>query len=500
VPAITYIVDLQPSPHTTFISPQVKSLLGFEAAEWLEDDHVWKDHIHPEDRDRVVEEVKRSNETGQPFLLEYRFTARDGHTVWLRNVATVKKDDQGRARYTHGIITDVTARRQAEEALQRAEDKLRQSQKMEALGRLAGGVAHDFNNLLTSIMGFARLIHDELPDGHALRSDVEEILRAGERAANLTRQLLAFGRKQVLHVGEVDVNNVVRDMDRLLRRTLGEDIEVVTTLGEDLGALLADPGQISQILLNLAVNARDAMPRGGKLIIATSRVTLTPAACRSRPGLKPGDYIVLSVRDTGCGMDDFVREHAFEPFFSTKRADDRSGLGLSMVYGIVQQCSGHIELDSAPNEGAEFRIYFPWHEPQKVAIASPDNRPLPRGKEWVLVVEDEETVRHLTVRILQSLGYQVVQARNGSEALAIAEKKEQPIELVLSDVVMPQMGGPAFVERLLKIRRDFKVLYMTGFTQDHLFQDGVATAKINVILKPFTRESLARKIREVMDN
>jgi CheY-like chemotaxis protein len=371
---------------------------------------------------------------------------------------------------------------------------------MEGIGRLAGGVAHDFNNLLTAILGYARLVLDELPADSPLRGDVEEIQRAGDRAARLTKQLLAFGRKQIVQIRPTDLNRVVLNMDQILRRTLGEDIELVTMVSDELGSIDADAGLIEQVIMNLAVNARDAMPRGGKLTILTERVALDAAYAETHVGVKPGDYIVLVVRDTGSGMTPEVREHVFEPFFTTKEKGKGSGLGLSTVYGITNQLRGHIELVTEAGRGAEFRIYFPRIGAEVVPEAVPRSTPAVRtGKETILVVEDENTVRQLAVRYLESFGYSTVQARNGEEALRVYQRSEKKIDLVLSDIVMPNMGGPELADQLRAIPQDVRVVYMTGFAEDLPAERARASDGATTVLKPFTREALAQAVRETLD-
>ena len=377
----------------------------------------------------------------------------------------------------------------------KAEAELRQSQKMESIGRLAGGIAHDFNNLLTAILGFARLAYDGVEKNSPLRSDLQEVINAGERAAKLTKQLLAFGRKQVVQMRPLDVNSIVVNMDSILRRTLGEDIELVAMLGENLGTINADTGLIEQVIMNLAVNARDAMQRGGKLVISTTHVPPDdPVVATHLPTTSHG-CVMLSIRDTGIGMPAEVREHVFEPFFTTKDKGKGSGLGLSTVYGIVVQCGGHIEFDSETNLGTEFRIYFPRSTAQAVEPVAQPTATVRGGNERILLVEDESTVRRLALRCLQAMGYLVVEARNGEEALRIFQQDPKGFGLVLTDVVMPQMGGPEMVSHLRNQRPDLRVLFMSGFTEDILPEQSGAA----LLTKPFTRESLAQAVRAILD-
>jgi len=372
----------------------------------------------------------------------------------------------------------------------RTGERLRQAQKMEALGRLAGGIAHDFNNLLTAIIGFARLIRDHAPDGGTIRDDAGEIVQAGERATVLAKRMLTLSRKQMVQMGPVDVNAVAGDFDRLLRRTLGEDVELVTVLGDVDANANADVGLIEQVLLNLALNAREAMPSGGKLTIQTGMA--------APPGWG-GHAILLLVKDTGCGMGVEVRERAFEPFFTTRRHDEHAGLGLSSVYGIVQQCGGQIELESEVGKGTEVRIYLPCCAealPPKTGMAASGLR---GGTERILVVEDEDTVRRLTVRLLKSIGYRVVEVRNGAEALRLYEQHPAGIDLILTDIVMPQLGGPELVDELRRRGYRFRVLYMTGFSQDTIIRGSMAGREVPVVLKPYSYETLAGRVREVLD-
>ncbi|HEY8240513.1 MAG TPA: ATP-binding protein, partial [Kiritimatiellia bacterium] len=417
---------------------------------------------------------------------------KDGSIVETEQTISPVRDAAGQIVNFLSVAQDVTRTVQMEA-------ELRQSQKMESVGRLAGGIAHDFNNLLTAILGFARLIRGELGESHPADADVQEIVNAGERAAKLTKQLLAFGRKQLLQMHPLDLNAIVINMDQILRRTLGEDIELVTMCSEGMGSVEADAGLLEQVVMNLAVNARDAMPKGGKLTITTSRIQLDEDYCERHVGVKPGDYALLSVRDVGNGMTEHVREHAFEPFFTTKEKGKGTGLGLSTVYGIVKQCHGHIELISSPGQGAEFKIYFPraTAEPQKIIPSA--ETPVPRGTENILVVEDESTVRRLTRRNLEALGYSVLEARHGEDALRVYQTNAGSIHLVLTDVVMPCMGGPELVERLRALNPKVKVLYMSGFTEDVMLDRVHVEHAASLILKPFTLETLSHSIRQALD-
>ena len=397
------------------------------------------------------------------------------------------------------LVNDITERKRAEEALRHSEDQLRQALKMEAVGKLAGGVAHDFNNLLTAINGHSEMCLRRLTPGDALYRHVDGIKRAGDRAAALTRQLLAFSRKQILQPEVIDLNNVVVELNKMLRRLIGEDIDLLMRLEAD-GKIKADPSQLEQVLLNLCVNARDAMPRGGKLTIETSDVVLSEEFADRHLSVPPGDYVMLAVSDTGCGMDALTRERIFEPFFTTKEVGKGTGLGLSTVYGIVKQSGGSVWVYSEVGRGTTFKVYFPLvagkTENSKGETSAPE---LLVGVETVLLVEDEEMVREMATEILQECGYAVLQAKDGHEALRLVRQHKAEIHLMLTDVVMPRMSGRELAEQLMPLRPNIKVLYMSGYTDDAIVHHGVLDEGTAFIGKPFTMEALARKVRETLD-
>ena len=400
-----------------------------------------------------------------------------------------------------GELEEKTLRLQREiEEREATEEALRRAQKMEAIARLAGGVAHDFNNLLTSILGFGAMVLEELEEGHPARGDIEEIVRAGERARNLTRQLLALGRRQPLQLRLLDVNQVLHGLDNLLRRTLRSDIELVVVLGEALGSVRADPGSLEQVMVNLVINARDAMPEGGKLVITTDRVEMPLPAGEARrgPDVEGTSCVLLSVKDTGVGISAEEVDRIFEPFYTTKK--DGSGLGLSTAYGIVRQCGGDIEVESRPGEGTEFRIYLPAEDRESDVLPVMVEPASVGGSETILLVEDEDSVRRLTARVLEQLGYTVLLARYGTEGLEVARSHAAEIDLVLTDVVMPQMSGPDMVDRLREAGIAFRVLYMSGYTRDRHLATDPSGRTPQLMLKPFTREVLARRVREILDD
>ncbi len=384
------------------------------------------------------------------------------------------------------------------------EEQLRQSQKMEAVGKLAGGVAHDFNNLLTVITGYSELLLKKVRDDEHLGPKVEEIKKAGERAASLTRQLLTFSRKQVLQPKVLDLNQVVLETNGLLRRLIGEDIELLTKPKPDLGKVKADPGQIEQILMNLSVNARDAMPGGGTLVIETGNAYLDENYASQHPSVTPGWHVMLTVSDTGCGMDAETKERIFEPFFTTKELGKGTGLGLSTVYGIVKQSGGHVQVYSEVGIGTTFKVYLPRADkPEEreapVEVQSNGDK-IPEGTETVLLVEDEEVVRVMARALLLESGYHVLEAGNGNEALRVSEQYGGPIHLLLTDVVMPQMGGRELAERLAGIRPETRVLYMSGYTDDAIVHHGVFEEAMAFIQKPFTPDALGRKVRRMLED
>jgi len=387
---------------------------------------------------------------------------------------------------------------EAAKARAQLEEQLRQAQKIESIGRLAGGVAHDFNNLLTVINGYAHLVLVALAPGDPLHSHLTAIREAGDRAADLTRQLLAFSRRQVLHLRVLGLNSLITDSISMLQRLLGEDIELVTILDSDLGQIMADAGQMDQVIVNLAVNARDAMPRGGRLTLETRNLTITAENTQLHLPLQPGAYVQLTISDTGFGMDAEILPHIFEPFFTTKEPGRGTGLGLSTVYGIISQIGGAILVSSELGRGTHFRICLPRVEaPAEIEEkrAEPES---PRGSETLLVVEDEELVRHLTCDALRKYGYQVIEAANAGEALLACEKHSGPIPLMITDVVMPHMSGRELAERLQRVRPDLRVLYISGYIDDAVVRHGLNDPSMMFLQKPFTPSVLAHKVREIL--
>jgi len=394
----------------------------------------------------------------------------------------------------------IVSLRHSREQVEQRDEALRQAQKMEAIGRLAGGVAHDFNNILTVIRGYGELLLEEIEPNDRRRADAEEILKAADRAANLTRQLLAFSRRQIVTPRVLALDRIVRDTEQMLRRLIGEDIELTTTIAGDIGPVRADAGQIEQVLLNLAVNARDAMPQGGTIRIEISNVSLDDPAEGQHLPLRSGAYVRLSVVDTGCGMSPETVAHIFEPFFTTKKEGQGTGLGLAMVYGIVEQAGGAIDIDTEVGRGTTFHVYFPQTTGEGVTEAGPKPAPTPaaRGSETVLLVEDDHVVRTLVANGLRKAGYEVLEAADSARAMEIARARTSPIHLLLTDVVMPGMNGRELADQLRAVHRDTRVIFMSGYSDDAILRRGVQTASADFIQKPFSIDALTARIHEAL--
>jgi signal transduction histidine kinase/ActR/RegA family two-component response regulator len=403
------------------------------------------------------------------------------------------------ARLLQSVRLQLVERERAEQALRTTEEQLRQAQKMEAIGRLAGSVAHDFNNLLSVILSYSALLLKDLKAVDPIRNDIESIRKAGERAADLTRQLLAFSRQQVLAPRLVRLNDVVRDAEKMLGRLLGEDIELVTHYAPQLPMVRVDPGQIDQVILNLAINARDAMPEGGKLSIETKEVLLDASYTTEHFGVVPGPHVMLAISDTGIGMDKATQARIFEPFFTTKELGKGTGLGLSTVFGIVKQSGGNIWVYSEPGGGTTFKVYFPVGEGTETEPVERVEPTTLDGTETVLLVEDQDDVRLVAQEILRRRGYHVILARNAGEALLTCERHPRTIHLLLTDVVMPQMSGRELAERLSAVRPEMRVLYMSGYTENAIVHHGILDSGIHYLQKPLVPDILARRVREVLD-
>jgi PAS domain S-box-containing protein len=482
-----------PGFQVTFVSRQMESILGFPMEKWLQETDFWVQHVHPEDREHVVERCRNAIAEGRDYSFRYRAIAANGKTIWLQDIVRVVRDGGGKIRQLRGVMVDITEHQQLEE-------EFRQAQKMEAVGRLAGGVAHDFNNLLTIISGYAQLAQDIVAREAPIRSYIDEILKAGDRASALVRRLLGFTRRQALDPQAVDLNSVVKSTEKMIRRLIGEDIDVLTELASGLGVVRSDSAQLEQVIMNLAINARDAMPNGGKLIIETANIELDQNYAQTHLAVSPGPYVLLAVSDTGSGMDAHTRAHIFEPFFTTKEKGKGTGLGLATVYGIVKQSGGNIWVYSERGHGTTFKIYLPRVTsppvvPEPVVVSTSP----PQGSETILLVEDEESIRSLVLSILQAHGYTVLEAGGPLDALEISKNFEKPIHLLFTDVVMPQMSGREMAEQISAVRPDTKVLYMSGYTDQAIAHHGVLAPGVPFLQKPFTPEALAQKVREVLD-
>jgi len=619
--------DLDISSNRMWWNVGVRSFLGYPPDTVGSDFHWWREHIHPEDRDRVISTVRSVIDGGGRFWLdEYRFLCADGSYASVFDRGHVLHDDLGKATRMIGAMMDITDRKRAEEALRETnetlrtlihasplgiavldreekvriwnpaaerilgwktpevlgrpvpgmsapghreefpalaqrvlhgealtgieisgrrkgdlpvelsvsmaplrdsrgaisgamavladiserkgaefqrgqlEEQLRQSQKMEAVGRLAGGVAHDFNNLLTAISGYAELLQAEFEPGEPVRGYVDEILKSSNRAAQLTRQLLAFSRRQVLQPKTLDLNSVVSNMEGLLRRLIGEDIDLTTTLSPELDRVKADPGQIEQVIMNLAVNSRDAMPNGGRLTIETRNVDLDSSYSDRHGRLRSGRHVMMAVTDSGIGMDPGIQSHLFEPFFTTKEKDKGTGLGLATVYGIVKQSGGDIWVYSEPGRGSCFKVYFPRIDaPPEPSAKEAVKIPLRPAKETVLLAEDSDVVRRLLKELLLAGGYKLLEARHGAEALELSRNFDGTIDLLLTDMVMPQMSGRELASHLMPQRPGMKVLFMSGYSEDAITREGTLEPGTAFLEKPFTPDSLARKIRDLLE-
>ncbi|PYP56387.1 MAG: hybrid sensor histidine kinase/response regulator [Gemmatimonadetes bacterium] len=481
------------SPEGRFLSVNaaVVRILGYDAAADVLGLHMARDvYADAAERQRLVE--RDSYSARQYDNVEATWKRRDGRLLTVQLSVRAVRDAAGRVEYYETFVRDVTDQR-------RLQQQVLQSQKLEAVGRLAGGIAHDFNNLLTVITSYSDLLLEDLSPGDPKRDDLEQVRKAADGAAALTRQLLAFSRQQVVEPRVVSLNTVVEGLQKILRRVIGEDVELTTTLAPDLGAVRADVGQLEQVLMNLAVNARDAMPTGGRLTIETANVEHDPDYARDHDAAAVRRFAMLAVSDTGCGMDDATKAKIFEPFFTTKEPGKGTGLGLATVYGIVQQAGGFIWVYSEPGHGTSFKIYLPQVDATAEVAAAATGARAPGGTETVLLVEDAAAVRAVTKQVLERHGYAVLEAPGGEAAVRLAQRHRGPIHLLLTDVVMPRVSGRELAEQLARVRPDTRVLYASGYTDDSVVRHGILESGTAYLQKPFSPESLARKVREVLD-
>ena len=484
------IFALAPDGTVASLNPAFETMTGFHRDEWLS--KPFEQLMHPDDLPLALELLAGALRGESRTFNQFRIRTRKGDYRVAEFSATPQYRD-GQLASIFGIGRDVTERLSLEQ-------QLRQAQKMEAVGRLAGGVAHDFNNILTAITGYADLLLEDLGSDDPQRQDVAEIRKAADRAAGLTRQLLAFSRQQVMQAQVLDLNALVADTQSMLGRLLGEDVALATKLDPALGAVRADPGQLEQVLMNLAVNARDAMPNGGKLTIETANAELDESYTREHFPARPGPYVMLAVSDTGTGMSAEVQSHLFEPFFTTKEKGKGTGLGLATVYGIVKQSGGYVWVYTEPGHGTTFKIYLPRVDAAPAPrVSGVQASPVEDGTETVLLAEDETAVRAVARHTLQRHGYTVLEAPSAEAALDLAQRHSGPIHLLLTDVVMPGMSGRALALRLSELRPELRVIYMSGYPEEAITRHGVLERGFTYVQKPFTPEGLARKVREVLD-
>jgi len=495
LPAITYVAELGACGPWHYVSPQIESMLGFSPAEWLSDPASWINRIHPEDRENVLAVEEHFQKHRDLFQAEYRVFARDARILWFRDEAVMLPTAEDQPCLMQGVMYDITERK-------RLEDQLRHSQKMEAVGLLAGGVAHDFNNLLMLIQAHNERLRAALASGATAQKESLGIEHAVTRASSLTGRLLAFSRKQVLQPRVMDLNEVLSEVTKMLDRLIEKNISLRVEPASHLWPVKADRGQMEQLIMNLAVNARDAMPRGGRLLIETRNAEISGSHPRLRDGARPGRYVMLVVNDNGVGMDSETQAHMFEPFFTTKEPGKGTGLGLAIVYGVVKQLGGWTHVDSKPGLGTTFEIYLPPAEDAK-APAMPerilDLATAPKGSETILLVEDEVGIRELASDFLQRRGYMVLTAVDGNEALRIAEGHEDLIHLLVTDIVMPNVGGKELSQRLRQVRPQIKVLFMSGYPDHPALASADLGMQSTVLQKPFSLDTLAHKVRGLLD-
>jgi PAS domain S-box-containing protein len=478
--------------HIVFVSRNCQLVSGFSSEDLTGDwAALWLARVHPKDAPGVVQDYAKLTTERLPFDREYRWQRRDGRWIWLHHRAVASLEHSGDVS-VDGLLCDVTEKKDLER-------QISQAQKMESIALLTGGIAHDFNNILAAIVGNAHFIIDGLAEGDPRRVDAEEIKRNAERAAALTRQLLAFGRRKMLEPSVLDLNAIVAGLEHMLRRTIGEDIELGVHPAQDLGCVLADAGQLEQVLLNLVLNARDAMQNGGTLTVETANVVLDRPYTDGRACVEPGRYVMLAIRDTGCGMDAETQSRLFEPFFSTKELGKGTGLGLSTCYGIVKQSHGYILVDSEPDRGSVFKVYLPRVDDVPHVCTQTAARKNLRGSETILVIEDDDDVRATVRRVLTNRGYRVFAARNGEEALKLSGTHRERIQLVLSDVIMPGLSGPEIVRQVRQCSARTKALFMSGYSDRAIQAHSAPPSGISFIQKPFAPDALAMRVREVLD-
>jgi PAS domain S-box-containing protein len=501
LPGVLFELKLRPDGTACFpyASAGMLELFRVRPEDVLEDSTPIFERVHPDDRAALGESMRASAAAMEPWSQEYRIELPHADRRWLYSTAVPERQPDGSMLW-RGFVSDITERKMAERARDELEAQLRQAQKVESIGRLAGGVAHDFNNLLTSVLGFTELALGSVPPDSDAAQYLRTVLESAQRGAGLTQQLLAYARKKIVKPEVVNLNEVVMRMSHMIRRLMGESYELSLSLSPSVGMTKVDVGSFEQVLMNLAVNARDAMIGGGKLTLTTSNVVLGPEYCKAHPGTPPGRYVLLSASDTGCGMTKDVLARVFEPFFTTKGLGEGTGLGLSMCHGIVQQAGGNIAVESELGRGTTFMVYLP-----RVFGAQPEpalqsvKPPATGGAETILVVEDETVILQVARMVLSALGYRVLTAADGVEALQLVKNTEQPIHLLVTDVVMPKLGGADLAKALTELRPGLRVLYSSGYTDNAIADHGVLEEGVNFLQKPYTASDLASRVREVLD-
>ncbi|MBA3030434.1 MAG: response regulator [Desulfobacteraceae bacterium] len=478
---------------STAHGPGCLAVTGYHENEFAQDPFLWLGIVVPEDRDRVIEHAKRAAAGEETQPLEHRILRKDEEIRWVRNTTVPHRDGYGVIVSYDGLIQDITEHKLLE-------GQFHQAQKMESVGRLAGGVAHDFNNMLSVIIGYGELAMEKMDPADSLHGDLREILNAAERSTAIVRQLLAFARKQTIVPEVLDLNETIEGMLKMLRRLIGEDIDLAWLPETGLWPIRMDPSQIDQILANLCVNARDAIAGVGKITIETGRASFDEVYCADNIDCAPGDFALLTVNDNGCGMDKEILANLFEPFFTTKRAGEGTGLGLATVYGIIKQNNGFIHVDSEPGKGTTFEIYLPRHEGEAGMISVDSSQPISRGRgETVLMVEDEKAILTLGKTMLENLGYTVLGANSPEDALTLAREHTDEIQLLVTDVIMPGMNGLDLAEQLIVLYPEIKVLFMSGYTATTIAHHGVLDEGVRFLPKPFSMQDIATKVREALD-
>jgi two-component system cell cycle sensor histidine kinase/response regulator CckA len=501
IPGLVYQYKLRPDGTSCFpyASERIREIYRVSPEEVRENASQVFAVLHPDDKDAFVASISDSARTLRPWQHEYRVEFSDGDVRWLDGKAVPERQGDGSVLW-HGFIHDISARKEADLMKAQLEDQLRQSQKVESIGKLAGGVAHDFNNLLTSMMGFVELALMEVPSGSRAVEYLSGALESCKRGATLTQQLLAFARKKIVRPEVVDLNEVLHRMTAMMRRLVGENLELVVAPLARLGTVKVDVGSMEQVIMNLVVNARDAISGTGRITLETQNVTLDQGYCRVHAETSPGEFVVLAVTDTGGGMSPEVRSKVFEPFFTTKPVGEGTGLGLAMCHGIIKQAGGNISVYSEPGAGSTFRVYLPRATGAKVAATIAPARPSSaQGHETILLVEDEHMILRVAREALAGLGYRVLTAADGVQALELLGSMADPVHLLITDVVMPKMGGRELANRLTALRPALRVLFSSGYTDNAIVEHGVLDEGINFLQKPYTPTTLARRVREVLD-